>query len=283
MRRCRCGCRCRAGKFRLMGRGRDGGARTAAAGAGRDAVSDVGPLGRSRARARSCPKPPASCFGSCDGRTLGPVPCFVKPLTRRALRRPGWPLGLNRLVSALDSPLVKVVARSRPLRAEARMVQRLDDRFTGSGIGRGEVLAGGPAGRAVPELEIRVAPHVRYAIAASRSNEKNVGYAVYRHLRTARPGHASRGLWPTGRRGWLQHAARLGRSGGGRRRLRQDSGVCLPRLFRPALRRSGFFQVKSTMQLVAKINAFDAAPAFMKRSAGGTSHSETRTRTAKRR
>ena len=61
---------------------------------------------------------------------LGPVPCFVKPLTRRALRRPGWPLGLNRLISALTLPLVKVVARSRPLRAEVRMLQRFDDSFT---------------------------------------------------------------------------------------------------------------------------------------------------------
>src|SRR4030095_13710007 len=30
---------------------------------------------------------------------IGPVPCYVKPLTRRALRRPTWPVPINRLVS----------------------------------------------------------------------------------------------------------------------------------------------------------------------------------------
>ena len=32
---------------------------------------------------------------------------FVKPLTRRALRRPEWPMPLNRLVSAATLPYVK--------------------------------------------------------------------------------------------------------------------------------------------------------------------------------
>ena len=32
---------------------------------------------------------------------VGPVPCLVKPLTRRAFRRPNWPVPINRLVSAL--------------------------------------------------------------------------------------------------------------------------------------------------------------------------------------
>src|SRR5262245_4913638 len=30
---------------------------------------------------------------------VGPVPCLVKPLSRRALRRPSWPLPVNRFVS----------------------------------------------------------------------------------------------------------------------------------------------------------------------------------------
>ncbi len=61
---------------------------------------------------------------------VGPVPCFVKPLTRRALRRPNWPVGVNRLVSALTLPVIKVVARTRPLAAEVRMIQRFDESFT---------------------------------------------------------------------------------------------------------------------------------------------------------
>src|SRR6187399_922074 len=54
---------------------------------------------------------------------VGPVPCLVKPMTRRALRRPNWPTGLNRLVSVVTLPVVKIVARSRPLGADVRMIQ----------------------------------------------------------------------------------------------------------------------------------------------------------------
>ena len=45
-----------------------------------------------------------------------PLPCLVKPISRRALRRPTWPVALNRLVSAITLPLVRVVSRARPLR-----------------------------------------------------------------------------------------------------------------------------------------------------------------------
>jgi hypothetical protein len=39
------------------------------------------------------------------------VPCVVKPLTRRAVRLPHWPLVLNRLLSALTLPVIRIVAR----------------------------------------------------------------------------------------------------------------------------------------------------------------------------
>src|SRR3954466_3959532 len=61
---------------------------------------------------------------------VGPVPCFVKPLSRRAFRHPRWPMPINRLISAVTWPLVAIIARARPLRAEVRMVQRFDDSFT---------------------------------------------------------------------------------------------------------------------------------------------------------
>src|SRR5512139_1350227 len=35
---------------------------------------------------------------------VGPVPCLVKPLTRRAVRQPNWPMPLNRFVSAVTLP-----------------------------------------------------------------------------------------------------------------------------------------------------------------------------------
>src|SRR5215471_541280 len=61
---------------------------------------------------------------------LGPVPCLVKPLSRRALRRPTWPVGINRLVSVITLPVVMIVSRARPVRAEVRLIQRFDDSFT---------------------------------------------------------------------------------------------------------------------------------------------------------
>src|SRR5688500_19416632 len=61
---------------------------------------------------------------------VGPVPCFVKPLTPRALRMPNWPQPINRLVSWVALPVIRIVSRSRPLRAEVRMIQRFDESFT---------------------------------------------------------------------------------------------------------------------------------------------------------
>ena len=36
---------------------------------------------------------------------VGPVPCLVKPLSRRAFRHPRWPVAINRLISALTWPV----------------------------------------------------------------------------------------------------------------------------------------------------------------------------------
>jgi hypothetical protein len=196
---------------------------------------------------------------------VGPVPCFVKPLTRRALRRPEWPLIVNRLVSAVTLPIVKVVARNRPLRAEVRLLHRFDDSFTALW----ESIA--------PTLDLAVrrdaaylnwkytsAPHVRYSIAALRRENRNVGYAVYRHVYEPRgrvtllvdflvhPDDED-GLGTL--LGWVDREAR-----------RADSdkirAFVLHSAFRRVLKKSGYFQVKSTMEFVVKVNALDVPPAF---------------------
>ena len=196
---------------------------------------------------------------------VGPVPCFVKPLTRRALRRPEWPLLLNRIVSAVTLPIVKIVARNRPLRAEVRLLQRFDDTFT-------ELWEG-----IAPKLDLAVrrdaaylnwkytgAPHVRYSIAALRRDDRNVGYAVYRHAREPRgrvtllvdfltdPADAE-GFETL--LGWVDREAR-----------RADSDkirvFAMHEEFRRILKKSGYFQVKSTMEFVVKVNALELAPAF---------------------
>ncbi|HEY0876071.1 MAG TPA: GNAT family N-acetyltransferase [Vicinamibacterales bacterium] len=196
---------------------------------------------------------------------VGPVPCLVKPLTRRALRRPNWPLGVNRLVSAVTLPVVKIVARTRPLAAEVRMISRFDDSFTALW----EELApkfGLAVRRDAAYLNWKyvTAPHVRYSIAALRRDDRNVGYAVYRHF-----------VEPRGRvtllvdfltdpadeqgfaalLGWVDREARQADSDK-IRTFAMHAG------FRRVLRKSGYFVVKSTMEFVVKVNGIDVEPSF---------------------
>jgi predicted N-acetyltransferase YhbS len=196
---------------------------------------------------------------------VGPVPCLVKPLTRRALRRPNWPLPLNRLVSALTLPVVLIVARTRPLRAEVRLIQRFDDSFTALW----EELA--------PKFDLAVrrdaaylnwkyvsAPHVRYSIAVLRRNNRNIGYAVYRHLYEPRgrvtlivdfladPDDEEAFLTLLR---WIDREARQADSD----KIRV---FAMHAGFRRVLRRSGYFPVKSTVEFVVKINDVDVEPSF---------------------
>ena len=124
----------------------------------------------------------------------------------------------------------------RPLRAEVRLIQRFDDSFTALW----DELA--------PKFDLAVrrdaaylnwkyvsAPHVRYSIAVLRRDDRNIGYAVYRHL------HEPRGrvtlivdfLADPDDEEALAHAAALGRPRGAAGRLRQDPDL------RDARRRSG--------------------------------------------
>jgi GNAT superfamily N-acetyltransferase len=196
---------------------------------------------------------------------LGPLPCFVKPLTRRALRRPNWPQSVNRLVSAVTLPFVMLVARTRPLRAEVRSIHRFDDSFTALW----EELASKfdfAVRRDAAYLNWKYvsAPHVRYSIAALRRDDRNIGYAIYRHL------HEPRGRVtllvdfltdPDDDAGfqtllhWIDREARAADSD----KIRT---FAMHAEFRRLLRRTGYFQVKSTVQFVAKINGIDVLPSF---------------------
>lgn len=204
-------------------------------------------------------------FQKLNWPNVGPVPCFVKPLTRRALRRPSWPEPLNRLVSAVTLPFIRIIARTRPLRAEVRLIQRFDDSFTALW----EELA--------PKFDFAVrrdaaylnwkyasAPHVRYSIAALRRDEQHRGYAVYRHV------HEPRGRVtllvdfladPDDEDGittllhWVDREARQADSD----KIRT---YAMHAGFRRILKRSGYFQVKSSMEFVAKVNGVDVDPSF---------------------
>jgi predicted N-acetyltransferase YhbS len=196
---------------------------------------------------------------------VGPVPCLVKPLTRRALRRPNWPAPVNRLVSAITLPVVKIVARTRPLRAEVRLVQRFDDSFTElwNTLAPKFDLA---VRRDAPYLNWKFlsTPHVRYLIATLVRDERTVGYAVYRHLLEPR-GRVTLLVDfladPADEAGinallrWIDREARQADSD----KIRT---FAMHAAFRRALRRSGYFQVKSTMEFVVKVNDLEVPPTF---------------------
>jgi hypothetical protein len=196
---------------------------------------------------------------------VGPVPCLVKPLTRRAFRRPNWPVGINRVVSALTLPIVKIVARTRPLSAEVRLIDRFDESFTRLWD------------EVAPKFDFAVrrdaaylnwkylnAPHVRYSIAALRRDDRNVGYAVYRHIHEPRgrvtllvdflTDPADEAGFVT-LLGWVDREARNADSD-------KIRGFAMHAGFRRILKRSGYFQVKSTLEFVVKVNGVDVPTDF---------------------
>ena len=187
----------------------------------------------------------------------GPVPCLIKPLTRRALKRPQWPDAVNNLVSAATLPFVRLVSRSRPMRAEIEVIKRFGPEFTTLWD------------RLAPQFEFAVrrdapylnwkfieAPHVRYSVAALRRSGELHGYAVYRHLQEARGRVTSLVdflVAPSDESGlktllrWVDREARAADSA-------KIRAFCLHAGFRRVMRRSGYFAVKSTMEFTAKVN-----------------------------
>ena len=234
-----------------MGHGRDGGARAPASGARRGALPDLGSQRRRVARPRDCPSRPTGCFRSCDGRTSARCPCFVKPLTRRALRAS------------------ELARRPQPPRVGADAAGREDRRAQLAARRRS---AADPAVRRqvhrrlwkqlAPKFDLAVRRDAAYLnwkyvsarrtsatrIAALRRDDRNVGYAVYRHL------HEPRGRVTllvdflvdpddeSGLRtllGWVDREARQADSD-------KIRAFAMHGAFRRVLRRSGYFQVKST-------------------------------------
>lgn len=194
-----------------------------------------------------------------------PLPCLVKPLSRRALRRPDWPQPVNRLVSAVTLPIVKVVARQRPLRESVEVVRRLDGSADELWARAAETLALAVR-RDAAYVNWRFAepPHARYAIAVLRRQGAAAGYVVYRHAHEPRgrvtyivdflavPGD-DRALKTLLR--WVDREARVADS---------DKIRChaLHAGFRKVLRRSGYFGVRSTATLSVKLHDTRATRAF---------------------
>lgn len=193
------------------------------------------------------------------------VPCVVKPLTRRAVRLPHLPTPINRLISAVMHPFVRIVARSRPLRAECEPIRRFDASFTALWE------------RLAPAFDLAVRrdasylnwryiepPHVRYFVVALKRQGEVHGYAVYRHRHEplgrvtllvdflVSPGDIA-GLKTLLR--WVDRAARAEDS---------DKVRChvMHGAFRRVLRRNGYFGVKSSLEVAVKVNAVKVPKGF---------------------
>jgi hypothetical protein len=181
-----------------------------------------------------------------------PLPCLVKPLSRRAFRIPTWPVAINRLVSAMLAP------RNQPLKEEVEVVRRFDarvDRLWDRLASRFALAVR----RDARYLNWKYAepPHVRYATALLRRGDDVDGYVVYRHFREpqgrvtqivdllADPAD-ERGIKTLAR--WVDREARMDDSDKIRCHV-TNAGI------RRVLRRSGYFVVKSGIDLTVKVNA----------------------------
>jgi GNAT superfamily N-acetyltransferase len=187
----------------------------------------------------------------------GPVPCVVKPLTRRALRRAQWPMPLNRLVSALTLPVVRVIARARPLKAHIEPVRPFDGSFTELWERvKGDFDLAVRRDASYLNWKYLEPPHVRYATVALRREGRTDGYAVYRHVQEplgrvtllvdflAHPDDEE-GLQTL--LGWVDREARRADSDKVRCYVMHDG-------FRKTLRRFGYFNVRADMLFTLKIN-----------------------------
>src|SRR5262245_46677184 len=188
---------------------------------------------------------------------LGPIPCLVKPLSRRALRIPTWPVGLNRFVSAITLPWVRLVSRTRPLQGEVQPIRHFDESFTRlwERVSGKFSLAVRRDARYLNWKYIQT-PHVRYTAAALRRDGEAAGYVVYRHVQEPQgrvtllvdflvdPGDEQG--WLTLLR-WVDREARAADSDK-IRTFTMHQGL------RRLLRKSGYYPVKSSMEFIAKVN-----------------------------
>lgn len=207
----------------------------------------------------------SALFKKLNFPSFGPVPCLVKPISRRAFRRPHWPVPINRLVSALTYPFVRLVARARPLQGEVRIIRQFDESFTRLWERTGSKFAGAVR-RDAKYLNWRFiqAPHARYTVAALYRDQAAAGYAVYRHVQEPR-GRATRLIDffadPHDDDGVLSLLRFVDREA-------QAANSDKIRVFathagfRKLLRKSGYYPWRSNMEFVARINAVHVDPTF---------------------
>jgi GNAT superfamily N-acetyltransferase len=196
---------------------------------------------------------------------LGPVPCLIRPLTPRALRQPGRSAIRNGLVSALAAPVLRVVARRRRLLADVEPIEQFGPAFT-------ELWR-----RLAPAFDFSVRrdadylnwkycapPHVRYSIVALKRDDREAGYAVYRHIEEDR-GRVTLLVDlladPDDRDGvttllrWVDREARVNRSD-------KIRAFVMHAGYRRLMRASWYFPVASTLEFVVNVTAMSLPASF---------------------
>jgi len=196
---------------------------------------------------------------------VGPVPCLVKPLSRRALCRPGWPPVLNGAVSLMASPIVYALRERGPIDSGVRRFEHFDSRFTDLWqrvSSKFDFAVRRDAGYL--EWKYIELPHIRYSVVGLERDGRIDGYAVYRHTDEARgritvlvdfladpeDGQSFPAL--------LRFIEREAREAGSTR----IRAFVMNAAFREAMQAQRYFRVASTVQLVAKVNAVAVGPAF---------------------
>ena len=166
---------------------------------------------------------------------------------------------VNRFVSYVTLPWIRLVSRTRPLEGEVRTIRHFDERFTRLWERvKGKFAFAVRRDAAYLNWKYIQPPHVRYSIGVLERDARR------RRLRrlppragAARPRDAARGF-PGGSATirarlltllrWIDREARAADSD----KIRTFS---MHEGFRKLLRKSGYYSVKSTMEFVAKVNA----------------------------
>jgi GNAT superfamily N-acetyltransferase len=196
---------------------------------------------------------------------VGPVPCLVKPISPRAFTRATWPSAANRLVSLAAQPLVAMLRSRRVPDAGVRTIRDFDPRFTDLWE-RVASKFSFAVRRDAPYLQWKfiALPHIRYNIVALDRGSTVEGYAVFRHLDEAR-GRVTALIDlladPDDRQALaallsaVEHDARAA----GSDKIR---AFVMNAAFRNVMRAQGYFHVRSTIELVVKVNAVPVGPDF---------------------
>jgi GNAT superfamily N-acetyltransferase len=196
---------------------------------------------------------------------MGSVPCLVKPLRPAAFVRHRWPAPINTLVSYAGSLALMALRDREKVDPHVRRVEHFDARFTDLWqrvSPRFDFAVKRDA--AYLEWKFVEAPHVHYRIIALDRDDQIHGYAVFRHVddRRGRVTALVDLLADPEDTRTVETLLRSVESAARDARSNKIRAFATNKAFRRMLYRYGYFRVRSTIQLVAKVNAVPVTPKF---------------------